>query len=386
MGINEKGTNIPPAPEGEPGAGWIARNPGKTIFFTILAFILLVDWIAGWILIPRDYNSFRCPHYFYHHDLLPNRAVTARWGDSTYPLFTNSLGFRDASVRTVELQSPRKRILFLGDSFVEGMGLPYKQTFVGLLGEELRPSGIEVLDAGVVSYSPKLYYLKTKYLLEKRRLRFDRLFVFIDNSDIPNEISYEAFEPQPFTLVKELAFQLKKFLKKHSFFYYSFSRLLRRSRAPLPGETTDIDGLFPCLAGLGEDLMNNRNFRRSSRWSIHPEVFAQFGRKGLRLAKDNMRKLADLCRQNRIDLTIAVYPWPVQIRHNAPENIQASFWRDFARESGIGFINLFPDFVNKQSIKAIRKKYFIPGDVHWNAAGHRLVADRVLEYIRSPGH
>jgi hypothetical protein len=44
-------------------------------------------------------------------------------------VFTDSLGFKDASRRAVP---DRRRILFIGDSFTEGVGLPYEQTFVGL--------------------------------------------------------------------------------------------------------------------------------------------------------------------------------------------------------------------------------------------------------------
>jgi hypothetical protein len=383
METKELDAGAPAEPEGGAPAGWVSRNPRKTVFLFILAFTLLVDWITGLILIPKDYNSFRCPHYYYHHDLLPKSRVTARWGDITYPMLTNSLGFRDDSTRTVPLQSPQKRLLIIGDSFVEGLGLPYEETFVGLLAKELRPAGLEVLNAGVVSYSPKLYYLKIKYLVEERHMNLDRIVVFIDNSDIPNEMSYEPFVSRRFTLPEEALFQLKKFLKGHSFLYYSLSRLLRKSRAPLPGETTDIDGLFPCLANLGDDLMNDKNFRRSSKWSLDKKILADVGQKGLRLAKENMQKLVDLCRKNHIDLSIAVYPWPVQIRRLGQENIQASFWRAFAQENAIGFINLFPVFVNDQNPRIIIKKYFIRKDMHWNAAGHRLVANKVLEFIRS---
>ncbi len=371
-----------------PGTGkttWVSRNPGKIIILTILLFTLFIDWIAGLIFIPTDYNSFRCPHPFYHHDLLPNRRTAAKWGEVTYPMYTNSLGFRDGAARTVSPRTSQERIVFIGDSFTEGLGVPYADSFVGTIGEKLQKSRIEVLNAGVVSYSPKFYYLKIKYLIEERRIDFHRLFVFIDNSDIPDEITYEPFVPRPFSQVKEILLLLKKFLKRTSFLYYSLSRLFHRPHEPLPGQSED-DGLFPCLAGLDEDLMNNKNFRRAaSVWTLEPGIFVQFGREGLRLAKKNMQQLVNLCKQKDIDLTVVVYPWPRQIRFRDLESFQVRVWRDFARVNGIKFINLFPCFINNRKFKIIIKKYFIPRDVHWNPAGHRLVADKILGYIRPRG-
>ena len=98
-------------------SSWFERNPKKTLIFSILVFLGLIDWIAGTILIPQNYNVFRTPHPFYHHDLVQNQTATARWGNIEYPMFTNSLGFRDSAVRAVSRKTSKKRILFVGDSF-----------------------------------------------------------------------------------------------------------------------------------------------------------------------------------------------------------------------------------------------------------------------------
>ena len=77
-------------------------------------------------------------------------------------MFTNSLGFRDRTVREIPLASKQKRILLIGDSFIEGMGVPYENSVAGILGESLKADATEVLNAAAVSYSPKLYFLKTR--------------------------------------------------------------------------------------------------------------------------------------------------------------------------------------------------------------------------------
>jgi len=52
-------------------------------------------------------------------------------------------------------------ILFIGDSFTEGISIGWHQTFVGIVSNTLEWQGIDVLNGAVVSYCP---------LLEKIRL------------------------------------------------------------------------------------------------------------------------------------------------------------------------------------------------------------------------
>ena len=84
-------------------------------------------------------------------------------------------------------RTPR-RILLIGDSFAEGIGLPYERTFAGLLNAagQSRRDKVEFLDAGVASYSPSIYYKKVKYLLD-RGLKFDEVVLLSDSSDVEDE-------------------------------------------------------------------------------------------------------------------------------------------------------------------------------------------------------
>jgi hypothetical protein len=84
----------------------------------------------------------------------------------------------------------------MGDSFVEGIGLDYDETFIGILDTMLKGSGreIETLNGGVLSYSPKLYYLKVEGLVDSG-LKVDHVIVFIDISDVQDEIVHERFRP-----------------------------------------------------------------------------------------------------------------------------------------------------------------------------------------------
>ena len=59
-------------------------------------------------------------------------------------------------------------MLLLGDSFTEGLGLPFEESFAGRLAARLAERDVEVLNAGVVSYSPSIHHRKTQHLIEDR--------------------------------------------------------------------------------------------------------------------------------------------------------------------------------------------------------------------------
>ena len=81
------------------------------------------------------------------------------------------------------LQKPsnvKKRVIVIGDSFAEGQGIVFEKSFAGLLKEQLKPNGTEVLNAAVSSYAPSVMYAKLKYLVETVGLEFDHVLAFID--------------------------------------------------------------------------------------------------------------------------------------------------------------------------------------------------------------
>jgi hypothetical protein len=51
----------------------------------------------------------------------------------------------------------------------------------------------------------------------------------------------------------------------------------------------------------------------------------------------------------------------------------------------VGLINYFPRFVDPLRGREMLKREFIEGDIHWNAAGHRAIAEGFLEYFAKGG-
>ncbi|MBT8421623.1 MAG: hypothetical protein HKN56_07000 [Gammaproteobacteria bacterium] len=319
---------------------------------------------------PDPNQGYRQRSDIYHHDLLANVASdSANWGQLKYSVYTDSLGFKSDRVKSTPLLSERYRILFIGDSFTEGIGYEYDETFVGRIANALSGEGIDVLNAGVSSYSPIIYWRKIKYLLEDVGLDVDEVIVFLDISDIQDEaiIWRLADDGTVIDIVGEQPVEqmqqkegLKGLMKRRLMFSYF-----------LLNEVHDL--IFPA-----SDYYVDQD---RSLWTIDPKLMQAWGQDGLERAAASMSKLAELLRSRGIPLTVAVYPWPDQVAKNDLESIQASYWRDWAGQHGTGFLNYFPCFVTGD-VREVLDNYYILRDSHWNAAGHRLVADEFVSTYR----
>jgi len=353
------------------------RYPKITTGVYFLLLILILDFILARIFVPRSYNDYRIPSPWYHHGFQPGVSSISKWGGAIYEVHINSLGFIDKSTREVSLKSGRRRILIIGDSFTEGRGIFYTETFPGLVEAALEPKNIEVFNAAVSSYSPKLYYLKVKYLLEQVKFHFDELIVFIDISDIQDEILYEKFEPARIPARIMFFYKIRKYLERNSVIYFTLANPIKDKN---PGIEFDRS-IFPQLRESYRYYSSPHFMNERGGWTLNHKTYDSMGRTGLALAEKNMNSLYHLCRKNNIQLSIAVYPWPVQIARRDINSIQEKFWREFCERRGLKFIDFFPLFINREDPKEIYMRYFIYGDDHWNSSGHKLIARKVLEAL-----
>ncbi|GAB6268701.1 MAG: hypothetical protein STSR0002_14430 [Smithella sp.] len=340
-------------------------------------------------------KEYRIPSNYYHHDLKPNVSIPKNsWGIISAPVATNSLGFKDRQPRKISPSPDHYRILFIGDSFTEGVGISYEKTFVGIIDNELHKKNIEVLNAAVVSYSPSIYYAKVKYLIDFVGLHFDELVVFIDISDIGNEaIEYRLDGDRVVEREKDLKIKYDErnekyidLLKKRRTVYQKVEQILKRDTVMTYNIVKKIhDIFFSRDYSYDYDSVN----LRGALWTTDKSIYDEFGKAGLDESAKNMDLLANLCRNKRITLTIAVYPWPDQIVRHDLNSIQSQFWKNWAKKHDVKFIDYFPYFIssniNAASVRSTLDSYFIAGDIHWNSEGHKKIADIFLHNYR-PSH
>lgn len=357
------------------GDRFFNRHPGLTLTLFVVVAVFGLDVVFGSVLTALDANpalrgrdeAFRIAHPVYHHDFRPGVSADAEWGSTVHPMHINGLGFKDRSADEVPLQSDRERVLVIGDSFTEGIGVPHTETFSGVMQERLAERDIELLNAGVATYSPIIYLRKIQYLLEDVGLHFDRVIVFVDMSDIDDEHRNYRFDEQR-NVVRDFDHspqkQIVAFFRLRTVIGASVIALYERTRGAAH------------TAGVGAALD-----QRSALWSSRDAPWEEFGREGMAIAKQHMSELHALLEVRGIPLTVVVYPWPDQIMLEDLESRQPTHWRAWALEHDVELIDLYPVFIDGTDPKTTTDRYFIPGDFHWNAQGHALVAKSVLERL-----
>jgi len=361
-----------------------ARITGTLVF--LLVFLLL-DILLGLLFVPENFQSFRIPHPCFHHGIEADRSEITNWGQIYYPFYSNSLGFRDDSTRIISLETDKKRILFLGDSHTEAVGVLYENSFVGRLEEYFTNRNVDILNASVVSYSPKIHYLKCKYLLEEVGLDLDEIFIVIDMSDLNNEIAYEYFEPRRPSSINETLRKTGRSLSRKSLTAYILSVIVKKQRNKFffrhvyDASNANFE-LYATFFNEFEntELLNNPNFHNVSRW-FEDERFRELALYSLELGQANIKKLIDLCAERQIRVTLTVHPWQDQVLKGETENLYVSSWKRFAELNNVRFINLFPVFINHNNPVITVNKNYIKEDNHWNKNGHEMVFMELKKYI-----
>jgi len=357
------------------------QNPKKTIVLIVFSALVISDITAaglykqifGYAFGEKEkyiHKLYRVKSDIYHHGFAKNVYIkNVLWRDREYVVATDSLGFRSEKQKDTPLKSKKYRIIIIGDSFTEGIGVRYQDTFAGRIAAVLSERNIEVLNAAVASYSPIIYYRKVKYLLDQG-LKFNELVVFIDISDIEDEAIYYEMSPNN-TVSRQNRGEKKKrgivkAIKKNSIIYKFI--LLKYG-----GYINPKDKLLTS--------------QKRSMWTIDENIFIEYGKEGLKKAEFYMDQLYCLLNLNNIPLTIAVYPWPDQIVNNDLDSIQVKHWQKWAQEKQVRFVNYFPYFINQVlqneiSSNDILHKYYIEGDVHFNEEGHALIANEFISFYR----
>ena len=84
-------------------------------------------------------------HDVYHHFFLLNiDKIEFSSKVGYWRIITNSLGFRDKENRNISLNKNNYRIVLIGDSVTEGVLLDWRDTFPGMLEENLSKKDIQV--------------------------------------------------------------------------------------------------------------------------------------------------------------------------------------------------------------------------------------------------
>jgi lysophospholipase L1-like esterase len=398
----------------------------KLFFYLIIFAIFLISLIVSEL-------TFR--HFFYkggfhtlvdiheHHKRRPNLSEQFTWGTGiNFDFYTNDLGWRDIKTRNIKKDN-KNRIIFLGDSFVEGVGYNFEDTIPGnfqkLLNKDL--SNHQVLNAGTSSHSPILSYQRIKKLIESK-YDVDKLIYFPDYSDVQDEVLYSFTFPENHNASLIRAKGLK--------FFLPFRLLLNNSSMfrELASNNYIIKlyikiKLFLINFGIANastsnqtisslDLINNNNDLNLNElrwfWPYTESSLNGWAKNGLELMNKNINKMNELCKKNNIDFYVVLYPHPIHLadknsnfaevletffhEYNSMskkfdiymyENYkQNPFYRSLSENlinSSIKYIDLYSEIQNYKNWQDL----YIHNDIHFSDKGMSLIANKIYKKIYS---
>jgi hypothetical protein len=322
---------------------------------------------------------------------------------------TNSHGFRDRE-HTYEKPQGLKRIVILGDSYIEALQVPFERSLTVLLESRLRKKNLpaETINLGVSTYGTGREYL----MLREHGIKYNPdlvLLFFVGNDLINNNIRLEGtpYVPYPvldgngllardgngeprFTPIRDsesrFAF-LTAFFREHSSAYRLLRIAIENSpqihailfRLGIMSTLTSAGGNWGDSLGLYEiyRVPEKDHFKES--WRLTENLLLEVNR----LAMKNGAKLA---------VVLVPAPWEVypelwkSILDNIPEmrrvaldlNRPSRRLTSFLQDRQIPYIDLLPGF--RANVGKPARLFFQP-DSHWTAVGHDLAADLLAEPI-----
>ena len=353
------------------------------VIFITFSLSLLIDFFFGKLILKSldPYLSktnfyerlIRIDHKFYHHTLRENIKYDKTPSfDNFYTLCTDNHGFK---YKCGFKRDKNFEIAFLGDSFVEGVSLNYENTFVGIFEDK---KNISVANLGVTSYAPNIYLSKVKYLLDND-YKFKHIIVFIDISDVFDDNTFYKLNDD-FSISERKA--KEKNLKRRKFLRYNFPltnyymfviKMNSRFNKEVPPSSSE------------KPIFNERASKKAM-WTYKSDGELDGYQGSITKTQDEMifamNKLHELLKKNNIKLSLAVYPWPQQLEFNDENSKHVNMWRSFCEKKCTKFINFFPYFFEEKkrtSYLEVYKKYYFWNDVHFNAEGNRVIAEKLIK-------
>jgi lysophospholipase L1-like esterase len=247
----------------------------------------------------------------------------------------NSKGLRDREI-PYERTGSTPRILMLGDSFTEGWGVPFEQTFSKRI-ERLyaaRGTRAEVINTGVGNYNT---IMEVQYFLNEGYKYKPDIVVL---NFIPNDA-----EPVP----------------------------------PHAAPNVAMRNCHSCVFVIGRVDTLLRELSVRSDWETYYRNLYDNGRaKGWVDARTAIGKLAEYCKAHDIKLLVAHLP---DLHGFEPYHLQTvvDLLHQTAKENAVDFVDLTPDFKGQDPAKL----WVSPTDAHPNGLGNEIIANALFRKLET---
>jgi lysophospholipase L1-like esterase len=325
---------------------------------------------------PEGGGSFR---------LRPNLSLATRMGGDSVPITTNAHGMRWRETPLAPA-AESARVALVGDSFTFGLwSASVESSLAGVLDQNLRPRGFEVLNFGV----PGFGLLDIELQIRQQVLAFSPRYIILA-SYMGNDLLDTYLGLHRYDVRRDGTLQLnrgnlrERIPVEHLDGTWSIGEVLRRHIR-----------LYAFAAQLRKDWRRGSNDAASGRiattegytsnvfWSRRD--YPPFAEAALRASLEAIARIKKLCDERGIQLLFVSIPSLEQVytphffsgRYDI--GLPQRHFEAFARSAAIPYLDLAPALVHEARTQ--RRNLHIQSDGHFNTAGHQVSGARISEFF-----
>ena len=373
-----------------------------TVFIIIdllLSQLFLLKFLE-YDLIKANKESFdnRIFNKNYNYTFQKQAQFTSQYDKNIYKIFTNDLGFRDES--TQPLDRDKEYSILIGDSFIEGVGLDYKDTIVGILNEKLANNKFKFLNAGVASYSSYIYLKKMEEIIKNNSdLKVREVIVFLDKSDVADDERFlnkpTFFKNTKGKFINQRKEDFLRDLKELSFWrFYTkqtiSGKIIKLITDQIENFLSNIEKRFFISKKLNKSFFAVSDFEIKAIKSINNkphirnwylgEIWEEKTKRNIKFSIENLNKLKNFLEKKNIDLLVVLYPWSFEIDNEEIRKKYLEFIIPLLNENKINNLSVYEGFLKGNIYESIGKNYLY-NDIHFNKNGNQVIVNELLRKI-----
>ena len=296
-----------------------------------------------------------------HHENLKNNYFTSydfsnerEWNN--VDIYYDNLGNRfSGSNKNQDINL--KKYIFLGDSFTEALQVQWDKTFVGLIENKI--PYYQIVNLGVTTYSPSIYYLKLKKDINEYK-NINKLLIQIFSYDFIDDEYYKVYSNVPdISDPKEYISKLK---------YISPQKDMNKKREIIDFFKKQLKKSY--LIRYLKKIQKSYFYKKVS-WTNPTETFVRQNS----ITVEALIKIKEICEIKNIELSIFMIPDKKKLINNE-NDFHYNEFKNIMINNNFNFIDVLPYFKGHNNL-------FFRKDIHLTEKGHEVLSEALINYLTS---
>ena len=296
-----------------------------------------------------------------HHENLKNNYFTSydfsnerEWNN--VDIYYDNLGNRFSGINKNQ-DINLKKYIFLGDSFTEALQVQWDKTFVGLIENKI--PYYQIVNLGVTTYSPSIYYLKLKKDINEYK-NINKLLIQIFSYDFIDDEYYKVYSNVPnISDPKEYISKLK---------YISPQKDMNKKREIIDFFKKQLKKSY--LIRYLKKIQKSYFYQKVS-WTNPTETFVRQNS----ITVEALIKIKEICEIKNIELSIFMIPDKKKLI-NKENDFHYNEFKNIMKNNNFNFIDVLPYFKGHNNL-------FFRKDIHLTEKGHEVLSEALINYLTS---